>query len=222
MTTLSAISPSRAASLLYGGSIPSSSQSSSVTHSTTSTVSSSADAPMALTPRELKIVNILDIDVQITKQVAPIFLKDYYRKYCTLVSILAKIPSAAWQHPDSEWEGKPPAEREVVEMFIGKSTWHDSWQLKFSHVIQHFPEMKKWLEDDPTRQLTKQLWGREEDQPFKLKELQIWMDNGGFLDDKGSKGSKGKAKATVDIGGASGSGEEKKKKKKKKAGSSTW
>ncbi len=80
--------------------------------------------------------------------------------------------------------------------------------------------MKKWLEDDPTQQLTKQLWGREEDQPFKLKELQIWMDNGGFLDDKGSKGSKGKAKATVDIGGASGSGEEKKK-KKKKAGSST-
>ena len=221
MTTLSAIPPSRAASLLYGGSIPSSSQSSSVIHSTTSTASSSADAPMALTPRELKIVNILDIDVQITKQVAPIFLKDYYRKYCTLVSILAKIPSAAWQHPDSEWEGKPPAEREVVEMFIGKSTWHDSWQPKFSRVIQHFPEMKKWLEDDQTQQLTKQLWGCEEDQPFKLKELQIWMDNGGFLDDKGSKGSKGKAKATVDIGGASGSGEEKKKKKKKKAGSST-
>ncbi len=220
MTTLSAIPPSWAASLLYGGSIPSSSRSSSVTYSTTSTVSSSADAPMALTPRELKIVNILDIDVQITKQVAPIFLKDYYRKYCTLVSILAKIPSAAWQHPDSEWEGKPPAEREVVEMFIGKSTWHDSQQPKFSRVIQHFPEMKKWLEDDPTQQLTKQLWGREEDQPFKLKELQIWMDNGGFLDDKGSKGSKGKAKATVDIGGASGSGEEKKK-KKKKAGSST-
>src|SRR6266568_6933700 len=220
MTTLSAIPPSWAASLLYGGSIPSSSRSSSVTYSTTSTVSSSADAPMALTPRELKIVNILDIDVQITKQVAPIFLKDYYRKYCTLVSILAKIPSAAWQHPDSEWEGKPPAEREVVEMFIGKSTWHDSWQPKFSRVIQHFPEMKKWLEDDPTRQLTKQLWGQEEDQPFKLKELQIWMDNGGFLDDKGSKGSKGKAKATVDIDGASGSGEEKKK-KKKKAGSST-
>ena len=131
MTTLSAIPPSRAASLLYGGSISSSSRSSSV-HSTTSTVSSSADTPMALTPQELKIVNILDIDVQITKQVAPIFLKDYYRKYCTLVLILAKISSAAWQHPDSEWEGKPPAAREVVEMFIGKSTWHDSWQPKFS------------------------------------------------------------------------------------------
>ncbi len=47
------------------------------------------------------------------------------------------------------------------------------------------------------------------------------MDNGGFLDYKGSKGSNGKAKATVNIGGASDSGEEKKKKKKKKAGSST-
>ena len=220
MRTLSAIPPNRAASLLQGGSVPSSSRSSSV-HSTASTVSSGTDTQMVLTPRELKIVNILDIDVQITKQVALIYLKDYYRKYSILVSILPKIHSAVWQHPDSEWEGKPPAECEVVEMFIGKSTWHDSWQPKFSRVIQHFPEMKKWLEDDPTRQLTKQLWGREEDQPFKLKELQIWMDNGGFLDDKGSKGSKGKAKATVDIGGASGSGEEKKKKKKKKAGSST-
>src|SRR6266581_829638 len=219
MRTLSAIPPNQAASLLQGGSVPSSSQSSSV-HSTASTVSSGTDTQMILTPPELNIVNILNIDVQITKQVAPIYLKDYYRKYSTLVSILPKVHSAAWQHPDSEWEGKPPAEHEVVEMFIGKSTWHDSLQPKFSCVIQHFSEIKKWLEDDPTRQLTKQLWGHEEDQPFKLKELQIWMDNSGFLDDKGSKGSKGKAKATVDIGGASGSGEEKKK-KKKKAGSST-
>jgi len=174
---------------------------------------------MVLTPRELKIVNILDIDVQITKQVALIYLKDYYRKYSILVSILPKIHSAVWQHPDSEWEGKPPAEREVVEMFIGKSTWHDSWQPKFSHVIQHFPEMKKWLEDDPTRQLTEQLWGQEEeDQPFKLKELQISMDNDGCLDDAVLKESKGKAKAkdtAMDTGGKSGSGEEKKKKKKK-------
>ena len=106
---------------------------------------------MALTPWELKIIDILDIDVQITKQVAPIYLKDYHRKYSTLVSILPKIQLAVWQHPDSEWEGKPPAEREVVEMFIGKSIWHDSWQPKFSCVIQHFPEMKKWLEESLTQ-----------------------------------------------------------------------
>ena len=76
--------------------------------------------------------------------------------------------------------------------------------------------MKKWLENDPNRLLTKKLWGQDEDQPFKLKELQIWMDNG-TLDISGSKGSKGKAKAkdsTVDTGGASGSGDGKKKKKK--------
>ena len=50
------------------------------------------------------------------------------------------------------------------------------------------------------------------------KELQIWMDNNGSLDDAGLKGSKGKAKAkdtAMDTGGKSGSGEEKKKKKKK-------
>ena len=180
---------------------------------------------MTLTPRELKIINILGIDVQITKQVAPIHLMDYFRKYSVLVSLLLKIRSVAWQQPDSDWEGKMPTEREVVELFIGKSTWHDSWQPKFSRVIQHFPEMKKWLEDDPTRQLTKTLWGQDEDLPFKLKDLQIWMDNDGSLNDTGLKASKGKAKAkdkVADTGGASGSGSgQEKKKKKKKALSST-
>src|SRR6266571_681768 len=95
MRTLSAIPPNWAASLLQGGSVSSSSQSSSV-HSTASTVSSGTDTQMVLTPRELKIVNILDIDVQITKQVAPIYLKNYYRKYSTLVSILPKIHSACY------------------------------------------------------------------------------------------------------------------------------
>ena len=171
---------------------------------------------MALTARELKIIDILDIDIQITKQVAPIHLKDYYKKYLTLVSVLPKIRSAAWQHPDSNWEGKTPTEREVVEIFIGKTTWHDSWQPKFSRIIQHFPEMKKWLEDNPTCQSTKTLWGQDEDQPFKLKDLQIWMDNGGSLDDPKSKGLKGKAKAQDNstMNTASGSGEQKKKKKK--------
>jgi hypothetical protein len=181
---------------------------------------------MTLTPRELKIIDILDIDVQITKQVAPVHLTDYFRKYSVLVSLLPKICLAAWQHPDSDWEGKMPAERKVVELFIGKSTWHDSWQPKFSRVIQHFPEMKKWLEDDPTRQLTKTLWGQDEDLPFKLKDLQMWMDNDGSLIDMSSKASKGKAKSkdkVADTGGASGSGsgQEKKKKKKNKVVSST-
>lgn len=135
----------------------------------------------------------------------------------TLVSVLPKICSASWQHPDSDWEGKAPMEREVIEIFIGKTTWHDSWQPKFSRVIQHFPEMKKWLEDSPDRQLTKKLWGRDEDQPFKLKDLQIWMDNGGSLGDAKSKELKGKAKAqdnAIDSADASGSGKQKKKKKK--------
>ena len=173
---------------------------------------------MALTTHELKIVNILDLDIHITKQIAPIHLRDYYKKYLTLVSILPKIHLAAWQHPDSDWEGKAPMEHEVIELFIGKSTWHDSWQPKFSHVIQHFPEMKKWSEDSPNRQLTKKLWGQDEDQSFKLKDLQIWMDNGGSLGDAQSKelkgkALKGKAKAQNNVADATGSGKQKKKKK---------
>jgi len=203
-------------SLLHGGSTPSASRSPSVAQSVTSTVSSGADLPTALSARELMIVDILDIDIEVTKQVAPIHLKDYYRKYTTILAALSKRTSAAWQHPDSSWEGKPPAAVEVIRIFISKSQWHDSWLPRFNRVVQHFPEMKKWLENDPNRLLTKKLWGQDEDQPFKLKDLQIWMDNG-TLDISGSKGSKGKAKAkdsTVDMGGASGSGDGKKKKKK--------
>lgn len=213
---LSAIPPNQAASLLQGSSIPSTSPSPSVTYSSTSTVSSSADIPTALTARELKIACILDIDLDMTKQEPPTHLRDYYKKYSTLVSLIPKIKSAPWKHPDSGWEGKPLAECEVIEIFIGKSSWHNSWQPKFSRVIQHFPEMKKWLEKDSTQQLTKKLWGKDEDQPFKLKDLQNWMDNNGTLCDTGSKGLKGKAKAQENVkntAGASGSGGEKKKKK---------
>jgi hypothetical protein len=203
-------------SLLHGGSTPSASRSPSVAQSVTSTVSSGADLPVALLARELLIVNILDIDIAVTKQVAAIHLRDYYRKYTTILTALSKRTTAAWQHPDSGWEGKPPAGSEVIQIFIGKSTWHDSWLPKFNRVVQHFPEMLKWLKNDSNKQLTKKLWGQDEDQPFKLKDLQFWMDNG-TLDISGSKESKGKAKAkdsTVDRGGASGSGEGKKKKKK--------
>ena len=49
MKTLSAIPPNRAASLLQGGSIPSSSRSPSI-HSAASTVSSGTNTQMALTP----------------------------------------------------------------------------------------------------------------------------------------------------------------------------
>ena len=92
---------------------------------------------------------------------------------------------------------------------------------KVQPVIQHFPEMKKWLEDSPDRQLTKKLWGQEEDQPFKLKDLQIWIDNNGSLGDAQSKelkgkALKGKAKAqnnVTDSADASGGGKQKKKKK---------
>ena len=116
-------------------------------------------------------------------------------------------------------------EHKVIELFIGKTTWHNSWQPKFSHVIQHFPEMKKWLEGGPDRQLTKKLWGKDEDLPFKLKDLQIWMDNDGSLYDPESKGLKEKARAqdlkgkakvqdnVMDSADAGGSGKQKKKKK---------
>jgi len=188
-----------------------------VVQSVASTVSSGADSPSVFTARELLMINILDLDIQVTRQVQAIHLRDYYKKYCVLTSTLPKIATAPWQHPDSGWDGKPPTEKEVIELFIGKSAWHNSWMPKFNRVVQHFPEMKKWLEDDPTAELTKKLWGRDQDQLFKLNQLQFWMDNNGTLDVGGSKKSKGKSKAqdsAVGTGVASGSGEGKKKKKK--------
>ena len=109
-----------------------------------------------------------------------------------------------------QWPEKPPTERQVTELFIGKSQWSNVWHPTFSRVSQHFPEMVKWLQRDADSKDTEELWGI--DAEYTLKMLKEWMDQGG-------KPLKGKAKIVeepVAESSSKGLGKEKEKEKKKK------
>ena len=73
-----------------------------------------------------------------------------------------------------QWPEKPPTERQVTELFIGKSQWSNVWRPTFSRVSQHFPEMVKWLQLDADSKDTVELWGI--DAKYTLKMLKEWMD----------------------------------------------
>ena len=109
-----------------------------------------------------------------------------------------------------QWPEKPPTERQVTELFIGKSQWSNVWRPTFSRVSQHFPEMVKWLQLDADSKDTVELWGI--DAKYTLKMLKEWMDQGG-------KPLKGKAKIVeepVAESSSKGLGKEKEKEKEKK------
>jgi hypothetical protein len=108
----------------------------------------------------------------------------------------------------NQWPEKAPTERQVTELFIGKSQWSNVWRPTFSRVLQHFPEMVKWLQGDADNKTTEELWGIEA--KFTLKMLKEWMDRGG-------KPLKGKAKMVEEpVAESSSKGLEKEKEKKKK------
>jgi hypothetical protein len=107
-----------------------------------------------------------------------------------------------------QWPEKPPTERQVTELFIGKSQWSNVWRPTFSRVSQHFPEMVKLLQGDADSKTAEELWGVEA--KYTLKMLKEWMDRGG-------KPLKGKARAVEEpVAESSLKGLEKDKEKKKK------
>ena len=73
-----------------------------------------------------------------------------------------------------QWPEKPSTERQVTELFIGKSQWNNAWCPTFSRVSQHFPEMVKWLQGDADSKDTEELLGI--DVKYTLKMLKEWMD----------------------------------------------
>ena len=95
-------------------------------------------------------------------------------------------------------------------------------------VIQHWPRMKQWLEEDARSESTEQVWGVVQDK-FSLKDLDMWMKNNGTLDLNANKEvKKGKKRESIEESSKKGKEKEQvevknkdKKKKKKKASNET-
>jgi len=90
---------------------------------------------------------------------------------------------------DRTWpEGlRVPGDSDIRLLFIGKSTWHDSWSKTFPHLKDH-PEMKKWLTDDEDCLDDFDLWGSNL-KTYHFPDLILWLKQGGSLKKQAKKGA---------------------------------
>ncbi|KAF8058226.1 hypothetical protein FPV67DRAFT_1565621 [Lyophyllum atratum] len=127
-----------------------------------------------------------------------------YRRYLAITAALNKMKTV------KSWPGKPPTEKEVIELIIGKSQWSKVWRPTFQRVMQYHSDMATWLNGDTTID-AETLWGVDL-LDYKLKHLQEWLDNRGGL----SKGKGKPEEQSVTQSPSKASPEKKKKKKKEK------
>jgi hypothetical protein len=88
---------------------------------------------------------------------APLSLQANYTRY--LVYLEACQTLANLKNTGTWPSGlKMPSTMDIVLLFIGKSTWYDSWCKAFSNVTK-YPEMVKWLKMKDDRQSDLEIWG---------------------------------------------------------------
>lgn len=138
---------------------------------------------LTLTVEQTAQADALRIPVEMRRTGLPLSLQQNYRRYVAYIDALAKFKS---MQKNGSWPDglKKPSNFNIQCLFIGKSTWHDSWSKTFPHLNNH-PDMKKWLMEDEDCCDTAELWGCPE-RIFNFQDLIAWVQKGGSLK-KGKK-----------------------------------
>ncbi|KAF8872971.1 hypothetical protein CPB84DRAFT_1854215 [Gymnopilus junonius] len=72
-------------------------------------------------------------------------------------------------------------EEHIIEIFIGKSAWHNNYSERFNQVSQHYPDLVDWLSDESgNRNDTAVVWGVAK-ADYTFLDLQEFLDNDGQL-----------------------------------------
>ena len=87
-----------------------------------------------------------------------------------------------------------PTLMDVILLFIGKTTWCDSWIKSFPAVAK-YPEMVNWLKSEEDHQSDLEVWGVVQN-VYNFPDLLTWLENRGTLavEKRKKKEKKGKEK----------------------------
>lgn len=85
-----------------------------------------------------------------------------------------------------------PTSAEIAQIFVGRSTYYDSWRKSFPYLAKKYPEMVKWLTSQNNCKSDLDLWGKELS-VYHFQELLLWIKHGKTLvlkkgEKKGKKG----------------------------------
>jgi hypothetical protein len=124
---------------------------------------------------------------------APLFLQANYIRYLVYLNTCQKF-SAIMKAGTWPPGLKTPTSMDIILLFIGKSTWYDSWTKTFP-AITKYPEMVKWLKCEEGHQSDLEVWGSVQN-VYHFPDLITWLENGGTLvveqkEKKGKEKTKG-------------------------------
>jgi len=135
---------------------------------------------------------------------APLSLQANYLRYLVYLETSQKLEDIK---KSGTWPSglKMPTSMDIILLFIGKSTWYDSWTKTFPAVVK-YPEMVKWLKSEEGHQSDMEVWGVVQN-VYHFPDLVTWLENGGTLavEKKGKKEKKGKGKEKEKVSHKAGS-----------------
>ena len=165
-------------SLNTASAVSASAASSSSTAVTSITSAHMSTSTKMLTTEQFLIAAELDIPHSMLRTGAPLSLQANYIRYLAYLETcqkLATISKAGTWPPGL----KKPTSMDMILLFIGKSTWYDSWSKTFPAVAK-YPEMVDWLKSEINRKSDLEVWG-DVLGAYHFTDLIRWLDNGGTL-----------------------------------------
>jgi len=119
---------------------------------------------------------------------APLSLRANYLRYLVYLETVQKLEG---MKNSGTWPAgvRTPTSMDVILLFIGKTTWYDSWIKSFPAVAK-YPEMVNWLKSEDGHQSDLEVWGVVQN-AYNFPDLLAWLENGGTLAvEKGKKKEK--------------------------------
>ncbi|KIJ92679.1 hypothetical protein K443DRAFT_113196, partial [Laccaria amethystina LaAM-08-1] len=130
------------------------------------------------TQEQTAMADALEIPVALRHTGNALKLQEHYTRYLALLEAEKRLKK---MQKDGTWPAglRLPVGRDIPNLFIGKSTWHDFWSKTFPHVAE-YPEMVKWLSNEEDCMETEELFGVKL-KAYHFAELLAWVQNGGSL-----------------------------------------
>ena len=135
-------------------------------------------ARVHFTQEQSAMADALGIPVALRRTGNVLKLQEHYTRYLALLEAEKTFKK---MQKDGTWPSglRLPVGRDIPNLFIGKSTWHDFWTKTFPHVAE-YPEMVKWLGNEEDCMETEELFGVKL-KAYHFAELLAWVQNGGSL-----------------------------------------
>jgi hypothetical protein len=149
-----------------------------------STIAPSASVSQAAVPisthrltyhEQLKpqLIAALGIDATLTDQsvLATLSLAQCWERYKAVIRALKlyddMVKDKSWIATDIPNQ----TDREIIEIFLGKSLFYDHWKKVFDNLADRHPDMCDWLEHNPNRKSDFEVWGITQTTAFDRNNL---------------------------------------------------